>query len=269
MQCSINDIILASHIFQPMTLNDYLLLFFLTCFLWLLFPCLLLHSFSTYRKSLSARDVSLTVMGLLGNHWPKPPALARQDDNCLPELSQQEVLIRNMVLPPKTNRENLRGAKRERRWPTSQSSLLWNPSWLLDAHATRKDPESDYGPRKMTGQRHKTWDCEPHGRAVLLGSLTLLLSTPVPLPNKVFCFVSTCVSLDNSFPSVRQEPTLRPWKGFPFLQQALANFYLGLKLREPDAWNCKIIKIKSSFLTVGIEWSYFCKTKQTKDTHTQ
>ena len=32
-----------------------------------------------------------------------------------------------------------------------------------------------------------------------------LLSTWVPFPNKVSCFVSTCVSSDNSFPSVRQE----------------------------------------------------------------
>ena len=67
---------------------------------------------------------------------------------------------------------------------------------------------------------HKTRDCEPHGRAVLLGSLTLLLCTRVPFTNKVSCFVSTCVSLDNSFPSVRQEPSFGPWKGSPFLQQS-------------------------------------------------
>ena len=80
---------------------------------------------------------------------------------------------------------------------------------------------------RMMGQRqsgnwphyHKTWDCEPHGRAVLLVSLTLLLSAPVPLPSKVSCFVSTCVSSDNSFPSVKQEPTPGPWKKLPFLQQ--------------------------------------------------
>ena len=36
--------------------------------------------------------------------------------------------------------------------------------------------------------------------------------------NKVSYFVSTCVSLDSSFLSVRQEPTLRPRKGSPFLQ---------------------------------------------------
>ena len=50
-------------------------------------------------------------------------------------------------------------------------------------------------------------------------ALTLLLRTRVPFPNKISCFVSTCVSLDNSFPSVRQEPSVGPWKGSPFLQQ--------------------------------------------------
>ena len=33
--------------------------------------------------------------------------------------------------------------------------------------------------------------------------------------------MSTCVSSDNSFPIVRQEPSFGPWKGFPFLQQIL------------------------------------------------
>ena len=47
----------------------------------------------------------------------------------------------------------------------------------------------------------------------------LLLSTRVPFPNKVSCFVSICVSSDNSFLSVRQEPSFGPWKGSPFLQQ--------------------------------------------------
>ena len=71
-----------------------------------------------------------------------------------------------------------------------------------------------------TSQNHqKTRHCEPRGRAVLLGSLTLLLSTRVPFPNKISCFVSTCVSSDNSFPSVRQEPSFAPWKGSLFLQQ--------------------------------------------------
>ena len=40
----------------------------------------------------------------------------------------------------------------------------------------------------------------------------------------VFSFVSVCVSTDYSFLSVRQEPTLGPWKRFPFLQQMELNF---------------------------------------------
>ena len=40
----------------------------------------------------------------------------------------------------------------------------------------------------------------------------------MPFPNKISCFVSTCVSSDNSFLSVRQEPSFRPWKGSAFLQ---------------------------------------------------
>ena len=46
-----------------------------------------------------------------------------------------------------------------------------------------------------------------------------LLSTRVPFPNKISCFVSTCVSSDSSFLSVRQEPSFGPWKGSSFLQQ--------------------------------------------------
>ena len=36
---------------------------------------------------------------------------------------------------------------------------------------------------------HKTWDHKPRGRAVLLSSLTLLLSALVPFLNKVSCFM--------------------------------------------------------------------------------
>ena len=85
---------------------------------------------------------------------------------------------------------------------------------------------------RVIGQRHsghyphhhETWDYEPHGRAVHLGSNILLLSTWLPLPNKVSCFVSTCISLDNSFPNIRQEPTYGPWKESSFLQHLHENF---------------------------------------------
>ena len=60
-------------------------------------------------------------------------------------------------------------------------------------------------------------DCEPHNRASPLGSLPSCsrLSRPsrwsILLCQHIF-------SSDNSFLSVRQVPTLRPWKGSPFLQ---------------------------------------------------
>ena len=43
---------------------------------------------------------------------------------------------------------------------------------------------------------HKTRDWEPRDRSVLLGSLSLLLSAWAPLPNTVYRFVSSCLSLD-------------------------------------------------------------------------
>ena len=65
-----------------------------------------------------------------------------------------------------------------------------------------------------------------------VGSLTLLFSTQVPFPNKISCFVSTCVSSDNSFPSVRKQPSFRPWKGSAFLQQMAT--LAGLFFAETD-----------------------------------
>ena len=64
---------------------------------------------------------------------------------------------------------------------------------------------------------HETQDCEPHGRAVLLCFSNLQLSAWVPLPNKLSCFVRTRVSSDNTFLSIRKEPSLGPWKWVPFL----------------------------------------------------
>jgi len=99
---------------------------------------------------------------------------------------------------------------------TSQNPSRKHPSWMSDAWATRKDSKLEWLAKDHPETNPITLKpCEPRGRAVLLGSLTLLLSTWVPFPNKISCFVSTCVSSDNSFPSVRQEPSLGPWRGPP------------------------------------------------------
>lgn len=81
--------------------------------------------------------------------------------------------------------------------------------------ATRKDPESERLARDNPEANPITIKpgCESHSSAVLLGSLPLLLSAQAPLSNDVFCFVGICVSSDNSFLNVRQELTLKPWKG--------------------------------------------------------
>ena len=84
---------------------------------------------------------------------------------------------------------------------------------------------------------HKTRACESHGRAILWVSLTLLISALVSLPNEVSSFVSKCVSSDNLLPSVTQEPTLRPWKGSPFLQHwDLFSSILEAVVKSRDRW---------------------------------
>ena len=50
-------------------------------------------------------------------------------------------------------------------------------------------------------------------------SLTASLLVAFSQLNKVSCLVSTCISSDNSFSSVRQEPPFEPWKGSFFLPQ--------------------------------------------------
>ena len=124
--------------------------------------------------------------------------------------------------PPPTRRVRER-SKGDTTCPTtSQNPPLWHQSWLNKACTTRKDSESEWLAKDNPETNPITIKPETvshSDRAVLLGSLTLLLATEVPFPNKISCFVSTCVSSDNSFLSVGQEPSFGPWKRSPFLQQ--------------------------------------------------
>ena len=123
--------------------------------------------------------------------------------------------------PPPTRRVQER-SKSDTTYPTIlQNPSLWHPSWLNKVYTTRKDCESEWLAKDnpetnpITIKLQATWQsCFPG-----FPYLTLLFSAWVPFPNKLSCFVSTCVSSDNSFPSVRQEPGFGPWKGSPFLQQ--------------------------------------------------
>jgi len=97
---------------------------------------------------------------------------------------------------------------------THVHSLLKLPS------PSTSDPSSLVQSPCLSSLRHTTISHSIYFmRAILLGSLTILLSAWTPFPNKISCFISTCVSSDNSFPSVRQEPSFGPWKGSPFLQK--------------------------------------------------
>ena len=49
-----------------------------------------------------------------------------------------------MVMLLKTDQENVGGAKRGKRQPTSQNPSRCNPSWLTDACVTRKGLESEW-----------------------------------------------------------------------------------------------------------------------------
>ena len=124
----------------------------------------------------------------------------------------------------------------------------------------------------MIGQRQpgnsshhqKTRGCEAVGRAVLLDSLTLLFSVWALFSNKVSFFVSMCVPSDNSFLSVRQEPTLGLWKGSPFPQQY--EIYLvfascfGTEILKPlyfsEPWECLLpfINKRCELLLIALEF---------------
>ena len=116
-------------------------------------------------------------------------------------------------------------SKRERRWQSICPTNL-PESFSLESILSEWCVHHQEGPWiRVIGQKQlkklpsylKTQDCEPHGRAVLLCFPNLQLSAWAPLPNKLSCFVRTCVSSDNAFLSIRKEPTLGPWKWVPFL----------------------------------------------------
>ena len=120
--------------------------------------------------------------------------------------------------PPPTRRVRER-SKGDNTRPTTSQNPCWQPparkvvaSWLhQDASwlkTTRKLIPSPWNPRLPV-----TWQSYSPG----FPYPTVLIW--VPFPNKIAFFVSTCVSSDNSFPSVRQEPSFRPWKQSLFLQQ--------------------------------------------------
>ena len=88
---------------------------------------------------------------------------------------------------------------------------------MSDAYATRKDPNSE----RLARDQPETnpMPIKPETVSHVAEQFTWVplpfCSLPGSLFPIVFCFISMCVSLDNLFPIVRQEPPLRPWRSLP------------------------------------------------------
>ena len=125
--------------------------------------------------------------------------------------------------PPPTGRVQER-SKGDTTCLTTSQNPLWHSSWLNKACTTKKDSESELLAKDNRETNPITIKPETASHVTELFSWVLLpycFPPGCPFPNKISCFVSPCVSSDNSFLSVRQKPSFRPWKESPFLQQFL------------------------------------------------
>ena len=123
--------------------------------------------------------------------------------------------------PPPTGRVQDR-SKGDTTFPTtSQNPSLQHTSWLNKAYTTRKDSESEWLAKDNPETNPITIKPETVSSvAELFSWVSLPYCSPprYPFPIKSLA-LSAHVSLDNSFPSVRQELSFSPWKGYPFLHQ--------------------------------------------------
>ena len=118
-----------------------------------------------------------------------------------------------------TNKPPLTGRVRERSKgdttcpTTSQNPSCWHPSWLNKARTTRKDSESEWIAKDNPETSPIT--IKPEGRAVLLASLTRMLSARAPIPIQSLA-LSACVSPRTiHFWVVDKSPGLGPGRGPP------------------------------------------------------
>ena len=105
--------------------------------------------------------------------------------------------------------------------PTSQNPSYWNPSCLSDACTPRKDPESEWLVRnnpKTTPITIKLKTVSHMAEQFSYVSLLCSFLPGCPFPIKSLALSAhEETSSDNAFLSIRQEPTLGPWKWVPFL----------------------------------------------------
>ena len=146
-------------------------------------------------------------LAVLGEaHWLKLPTLATH----VVTICMSYFMTGGSTKEQGTNKppQIIRVRKRSK-WDTTCPTISQNPpSWLSNACATRKDSESEWLGKDNPETNPITVTPEAARRAVLLGSLTLLLSDRPSLPNETSYFVSACFSSD-------KRPLLGPGRGCP------------------------------------------------------
>ena len=129
--------------------------------------------------------------------------------------------------------------------PTSQKSLLWDPSWLRDAYVTRKGPELDQiwawvrwldRDNPETNPISKTPETVSHKEGQFFLTCCSLLEHHFPIKSftSLVCVSSQKISfpsVSSSSSNVRQEPTFRPLKG-SFFGKKLRSLFHKENLRE-------------------------------------
>ena len=147
--------------------------------------------------------------------------------------------------PPSTGRVQERSKSDTTCPTTSQNPSRWYPSALNKVCTTKKDSESEW--LAKDNPETNPIAIKPETGSHMPEEFSLFPLPYCSLPGRLFpvvsCFVSTCVSSNNSYPSVRQEPTFGPWKGFslPALKPDCFSiiwwplFYLGVSLSKRNS----------------------------------
>ena len=114
--------------------------------------------------------------------------------------------------PPPTRRVWERSKGDTTSLTTSQNPSLWHPSWLNKVHTTRKDSESGWLAKD---------DLETNPITIKLKTASHVTEkfswAPLPscFPNKIPCFVRTCVSSEMHFRVLDKSPVVGPRRGPP------------------------------------------------------
>ena len=162
------------------------------------------------------RKGGIPLKGLLGEHpdWncsPWPGTIVTTCTSCFttggPSKEHGEV-------PTRRVQERSKG---DTTCPTTSQNPRWHPSWLSNECTTRKDSESEWLVRDNPETNPITTKPETTSHVAEQFSWVPLPYCSLPgcsFPIKISCCVRH-VSLDNSFLSVRQEPTFWPGRGPP------------------------------------------------------